>query len=168
MQLRWRTVVVTAAGSGLGREVALRFARAGAGIVVVDPDAAIADEVAGLVRERRVGTWVVQADVGDGDDLALLTARLLDLGGADVVVHASAGPPDQHLVDALVAALCDRRDGPGAVVLVGAPGPLAAHPGRARVMGVEVAADAEPGPVAGAVLDLVARGAAGDVVRLGG
>ena len=87
MHLRWRTVVVTGAGSGLGREIALRFGRAGAGVVAVDRDAESAEETADQVRGCRVRTWAVPADVTDDDDLVLLAARLRDLGGADVLVN---------------------------------------------------------------------------------
>lgn len=86
MELRWRTVVVTCAGTPLGRDLAVRFARAGAGVVAVDRDAEVAAEVAALARPGRVQTWSVQADVTDEDDVALLVARLRDLGGADLVL----------------------------------------------------------------------------------
>jgi nucleoside-diphosphate-sugar epimerase len=170
MHLRWRTVVVTGAGGGLGREVALRFARVGSGVVVVDPDAAAAEGTAELVRERRVGTWTVPADVDDVDDLALLVARLRDLGGADVVVHPSGRRPGADLVEALADAVTGRAGEPGAVVLVGPdPAPLPPYAGRARVMGVATGATGPAtvpaGQVAAAVLDLAARGDAGTVVR---
>jgi len=170
MHLRWRTVVVTGAGGVVGREVALRFARAGAGVVVVDGDAVALRETAGLVRARRVGTWTVQADVADGDDLALLAARLRDLGGADVVVHPDESWPAAPVLRVLVDALGDRPGESGAVVLVG-PGDVALpsydgaeRPGG-RVMGVATGATATPERVAAAVLDLVVRGADGDLVR---
>lgn len=177
MELRWRTVVVTGAGSDLGREVALHFARVGAGIVAVDPDAAAADETAGLVRACRVQAWSVQADVTRDDELGLLAARLRDLGGADVLV--TGGAAAVGLTRVFLDGLDERRGRalePGAVVHV-ATGAAADLPGvttatasptlavRARVTCV-VPGGAPPSRVAGAVVDLARRGAAGTVVEL--
>src|SRR5437879_3667989 len=48
LDLAGRTAVVTGAGSGIGRACALRLARAGARLVVVDRDEVAAKEVAAL------------------------------------------------------------------------------------------------------------------------
>ncbi|SNS02723.1 3-hydroxybutyrate dehydrogenase [Geodermatophilus saharensis] len=56
--------MVTGGGSGIGRAVAARLARAGAAVVVVDRDAAAAEEVA-----RAVGGTAVAADLSDLDAL---------------------------------------------------------------------------------------------------
>ncbi|WP_211357039.1 SDR family NAD(P)-dependent oxidoreductase [Nocardioides rubriscoriae] len=171
MDLRWRTVVVTGAGTGLGREVALRFARVGAGVVAVDRDAAAADETAGFARACRVQAWSVQADVTRDDDLGLLAARLRDLGGADVLVDTVAAPTrlTQLFLDGL-----DQRRGralePGVVVHVAsgaeAAGLVRLTSPRARVTCV-VPGGAPASRVAVAVVDLARRGAAGAVVELG-
>ncbi len=192
MDLRWRTVVVAGAGAGLGREVALRFARTGAGVVAVDRDPVAADETAALVRACRVQAWSVQADVTDEDDLLLLAARLRDLGGADVLVgcaapEAWAATPDLHLraTTRLTRLVLDGLDGrrgrtgeAGAVVHVA---PRAARAGlvrlttemarpevaaRARVTGVVPGVASSSSRVTAAVVDLARRGAAGAIVEL--
>ncbi len=91
MDLRWRLVVVTGAGGGLGREIAVRFARVGASVLVVDRDAAAAEQTAELVRERRVKAWSLQTDVTEESEVRLLADRVRDLGGADVLVNNAGG-----------------------------------------------------------------------------
>jgi 3-hydroxybutyrate dehydrogenase len=54
LDLAGRTAVVTGAGSGIGRACALRLARAGARLVVVDRDEVAAKEVAALTGGRAV------------------------------------------------------------------------------------------------------------------
>lgn len=86
MHLRWKLGVVLGGGSGVGHEVCLRLARAGAGVLVVDPDLAAAEATAASARTSRVSAWSLRADPVDEVDLALLQARARDLGGADLVV----------------------------------------------------------------------------------
>ncbi|MGY2701703.1 MULTISPECIES: SDR family NAD(P)-dependent oxidoreductase [unclassified Nocardioides] len=91
MELRYALAVVTGAGAGLGREVAVAMARRGTAVLVADRDPAAAEEAAGLVREQRVGGWAFPADVSEEADLRALADRARDLGGADVLVNNAGG-----------------------------------------------------------------------------
>lgn len=81
-------VVVTGAGSGIGRETALAFARSGASIVVADMNGSAAEESAGMVRGLGVEahSYVVDvSDVGAMEDFSKWV--LADHGVPDVVVN---------------------------------------------------------------------------------
>ncbi len=91
MHLRWRLAVVTGAGDGLGREIALRLGRVGVGVLVTDRDGDAAAATARTVRESRVTAWSMPVDVCDDADLRLLAERAHDLGGADLLVNNAGG-----------------------------------------------------------------------------
>lgn len=88
MHLRWKLCVVVGGATGAGHEVCRRLARAGAGVLVVDPDPVAAEATAAAARASRVSSWSLRVDPADDVDLDLLVARVRDLGGADVVVVA--------------------------------------------------------------------------------
>ncbi|WP_193605329.1 SDR family NAD(P)-dependent oxidoreductase [Nocardioides dongkuii] len=92
MHLRWKLCVVLGGGTGVGHEVSLRLARAGAGVLVADPDLTLAEETAAALRGNRVSTWSIEADPADDRELELLAARARDLGGADLVVVTGVTP----------------------------------------------------------------------------
>ena len=102
LRLRWKLAVVTGAGSGLGRELAVGLARLGVRVVVADRDPEAAAATADLVRAARVQAFVVQADLTDEGDVRMLAARARDLGGADVLVNNAGGwtPGDAQFPDA--------------------------------------------------------------------
>jgi len=90
-------VVITGAGSGLGRAFAERFATMGAKIVIADVHEAGAAETRDIVERRGVKAWCVRCDVSKAAEVEALAARANEhMGGADVVVNnagvAVAGP----------------------------------------------------------------------------
>ncbi|MFD5876262.1 SDR family NAD(P)-dependent oxidoreductase [Streptomyces sp. NPDC060322] len=89
-----RSVIVTGAGSGIGRAVALRFAAEGARVVIADVDPASAGKAVGEVA-RAGGTAVTV--IGDLRDQAVVdrvaATAAEEFGGIDVLVN-NAGVMD--------------------------------------------------------------------------
>ncbi|CAN5803861.1 SDR family oxidoreductase [soil metagenome] len=84
-RLRRKRAIVTGAGSGIGRAIALRLAREGASVVVAD-----VDEVAARAVAREIGgeSLVRRTDVASADDVeALVGATVDEWDGLDVMVN---------------------------------------------------------------------------------
>ncbi|HET9422811.1 MAG TPA: SDR family oxidoreductase [Nocardioides sp.] len=98
MELRYLLAVVTGAGAGLGREIAIALSRAGAAVLVVDRDLDTAEETASMVRRARVHAWALRADLTLESDVRLVADRARDLGGADLLVNNAGGwmPGEQY------------------------------------------------------------------------
>jgi rhamnulose-1-phosphate aldolase/alcohol dehydrogenase len=85
--LAGRIALVTGAGSGIGRAIAIRLAAEGACVVVADLDAANAERVATEIGGPDVARWV-HADVTDEEQVAAAVRdALLAFGGLDLVVN---------------------------------------------------------------------------------
>ena len=86
-----QVVLVTGAGGGVGRAIALAFGRAGARVVVNDVAAAGAQETVALLRDAGARA---QAEVGDIADAArmdgIVAAITASLGPVDVLVNNAA------------------------------------------------------------------------------
>jgi short-subunit dehydrogenase len=87
-ELRGKVVVVTGAGSGIGRALALQLASEGSRLALVDVDAEGLDETCHLARGHGAEIRCYAVDVAERvrmEELALDVAR--DLGNADVVIN---------------------------------------------------------------------------------
>jgi NAD(P)-dependent dehydrogenase (short-subunit alcohol dehydrogenase family) len=102
-RLQGRTALVTGASRGLGRAVALAYAREGASLALCARGDADLQLVAAGARARGVEVLAVPADVGSAADCERLLARALDrFGRVDLLVNSAStlGPtPLPWLVD---------------------------------------------------------------------
>ncbi|RKT88176.1 Short-chain dehydrogenase [Saccharopolyspora antimicrobica] len=81
-------VVVTGAGSGIGRATAVEFAAAGAHVVVADIDEAAAQNTAALITRTGAGATPHRVDVADGAAVERFAEHVrAELGTPDVVVN---------------------------------------------------------------------------------
>ncbi|MGO4421432.1 SDR family NAD(P)-dependent oxidoreductase, partial [Streptomyces sp. MCAF7] len=83
-----KTALVTGAGSGLGRAIALAFAAEGASVVAAGRTAATLDETVGLIEAAGGKAAAAVADVTDSGQLhALVQETVTRFGGLDIAVN---------------------------------------------------------------------------------
>jgi 7-alpha-hydroxysteroid dehydrogenase len=93
-RLDGKTALVTGAGKGIGRAIALAFAEAGANVVAAARTQADIDDTANEVRKRGGRALAVACDVMERAQLDNLVARTLgELGRVDVLVNNAGGSP---------------------------------------------------------------------------
>lgn len=102
--LRGRVAVVTGAGGGIGRELALELSRRGCHVAAVDVRAEGLDETAALVERQGVRVTTYVADVSDAGRMELLPAEVeRDHGGCHVLINnagvTSAGSFEKETLD---------------------------------------------------------------------
>jgi NAD(P)-dependent dehydrogenase (short-subunit alcohol dehydrogenase family) len=88
MNLTDRVAIVTGAGQGIGEAIALRLARAGANIAIVDLNLEQAEKAAARVREAGRKSLAVRCDVSISKDVnAMRDAVLKEFGRIDILVN---------------------------------------------------------------------------------
>jgi 3-oxoacyl-[acyl-carrier protein] reductase len=87
-QLTNQTALITGAGRGIGRAIALAFAAAGADIVCADCNAENAQKVAGEVGALGRKAWAHTVDVADAAAVAAAVEKILaQTGKVDILVN---------------------------------------------------------------------------------
>lgn len=108
-QLEDRIAVVTGAGSGLGKSIAIGLARAGAMVALLDIDEKAAEQTAARLRREFLNSkfeilnssiMVVRGDVTNETSVKEVFAGVLDnWGGLDILVNAAGVAPAYELVN---------------------------------------------------------------------
>ncbi len=91
MRLKDKVALITGAGSGIGRESALLFAREGARVVVVDVDDEAGQETVRLIRENGGEATFVHADVSRAEDVRNMIAQAESTYGRLDILFNNAG-----------------------------------------------------------------------------
>ena len=102
--IRGQSVVITGATSGIGRETALAFARAGARVVVAGRRQERLDELVAEVEGRRGEALAVQTDVAEQTQVERLIERAVErFGAVDTLVNNAgvgiAAPFEQQSIE---------------------------------------------------------------------
>jgi NAD(P)-dependent dehydrogenase (short-subunit alcohol dehydrogenase family) len=145
-----KTALVTGAGRGIGRAVALGLGTAGARVVLLARTTGQLDETRALLRERGVPAGrvsVLPADLADEDDRGRAAAAALAAGRVDILVNNAAtveplGPTAGIKAADLRLAFEVNLVAPAALTAVVLPGMLEA--GWGRVVNVSSGIAANP------------------------
>jgi gluconate 5-dehydrogenase len=95
--LKGRVVLVTGAGSGLGRAIAIASAEAGGAVACGDIDESRVLETKSLIEAAGGAVWAAAVDVADEPSVERFTSAAIEgLGGLDVA-FCNAGTSDHYL-----------------------------------------------------------------------
>lgn len=98
-QLANQVAVVTGAGRGIGRAIALKFAAEGADIACVSRTAENSEKVAREVRALGRQAWAYAVDVADASAVAAAAEKILaDAGRVDILVNNAGVTRDTLLM----------------------------------------------------------------------
>lgn len=89
--MQGQTAIITGAGSGFGREAALKLAEKGANISVVDVSSENGEETVRLCKELGTDAVFIKADVSRVEDVKQYVAKTIDHFGKIDLFFNNAG-----------------------------------------------------------------------------
>jgi glucose 1-dehydrogenase len=141
MSFAGKTVIVTGAGNGIGRAIAVKFAEAGTHTIIADIDEAAGQATTTDLTQVGLSARFVRCDVGDEADVAALIAAALEFGGSvDVLINNAAILDSADFLD-LAPDEFDR------VLRVNLRGAFLVGQAAARQMVAQVKAGSKPGAI---------------------
>jgi len=102
LQLKGKSVIVTAASKGLGKAIAKEFANEGASVLISSRDEDALKQTADEIKQDTGNEHVDFAvcDMKDADDIQQLMEKAVDVNGAvDVLINNAGGPPAGRFMD---------------------------------------------------------------------
>lgn len=103
MKLRECVAVVTGAGGGIGKSIAIAFAAEGAHVVVADIDSAAGEQTTKEIQEKNGQAISLHADVSDPDSVEKLTKSALSrFGRIHILVNNAAIQVSKTVTDTTV------------------------------------------------------------------
>jgi NAD(P)-dependent dehydrogenase (short-subunit alcohol dehydrogenase family) len=116
LRLDRRTALITGGGRGIGRALALVYARAGANVVVVSRSAPEVEAVRAEIETLGAKGLALVADVSDRDEVsAMATAALGEFGTVDILVNNAGNLIYKPLVPLPGSSMKGRWTSPGPV-----------------------------------------------------
>jgi NAD(P)-dependent dehydrogenase (short-subunit alcohol dehydrogenase family) len=97
--LAGKVALVTGAGNGIGRGIALRFGQEGAAVGVLDISEAAAERVADEIRERAGRAIAIRADVSRAADVERAVQRIVEAFSASGILVHNAGVMPEGAID---------------------------------------------------------------------
>ena len=100
MRLEHKTVIVTGAGRGIGRAIALALAKEGANVVISDINLKEAKQVAKEIEELGRKTLAVKTDVTSKNDVDDLIKKTIEtFGSLDIMVSNAGVSSMENVID---------------------------------------------------------------------
>jgi NAD(P)-dependent dehydrogenase (short-subunit alcohol dehydrogenase family) len=100
MKLKDRVAVVTGAASGIGRAIALAFAREGARVVVADINVEGGEETVRRIEDLKGSALFVETDVAESEPVRNLIEKTIErFGKLDIMVNNAGVEVFQRLAD---------------------------------------------------------------------
>ncbi|MFY0653466.1 MAG: glucose 1-dehydrogenase [Cyclobacteriaceae bacterium] len=100
MRLKGKKAIVTGAAHGIGKAIAINFAREGAVICILDIDDAAADQVVGEIESKGGTAYAIHCDVGNSKEVITAFDQAIEnMGGLNVLVNNTGIIRQSPLVD---------------------------------------------------------------------
>ena len=89
-RFKGKVAIVTGSGSGIGREIALRFAREGASVALPDLNLDAARETAELISNMNAASLPIKTNVSSPDEIREMVGRTVEaFGRVDILVNCA-------------------------------------------------------------------------------
>ena len=91
MDFKGKTAIVTGAGAGIGKAVAIKFAQNGAKVVLVDDDTEKMESVKKEIQEYTKDVIDVKCDIGNQSEIYDAVKKAEEaFGGVDILINNAA------------------------------------------------------------------------------